>query len=171
MPRASETRSMGMPAGELWELVRDPHHLPRWWPRVERVEGVQGAFFTEVLRSTTGKVLRADFEVTEVDDAQMRIVWSQQIAGTPFAHALSASLTEIHVKPRLGAGAGAATEITLALEHRPKGWFRQAPVARQQGPASQILTGWTGRLGSPLISRAATKTVKEALDGLQRIST
>lgn len=161
---------MGMPAGELWELIRDPHHLPRWWPRVERVEGVESAFFTQVLRSnSSGKLVRADFEVIEVDELQMRIVWSQQIAGTPFAHVLSASHTEVHVRPRVGASAEAPTEVTLTLDHRPKGWLSRAPGAGARTPASAPWTGALGRLGSPLVSRAATKTVKEALDGLQRI--
>lgn len=170
MPRVSETRSMGTPAGELWEMIRDPHHLPRWWPRVERVEGVRGALFTQVLRSSSGKLVRADFEVSEVDEAQMRIVWSQQIAGTPFAHVLSASYTELHVQPRLGASADAVTEVTLTLDHRPKGWFTRAPVMRREDPGTALWTAGLGRLGSPLISKAAARTVKEALDGLQRIS-
>lgn len=171
MPRVSETRSMGTPAGELWEMIRDPHHLPRWWPRVERVEGVRGALFTQVLRSSSGKLVRADFEVSEVDEAQMRIVWSQQIAGTPFAHVLSASYTELHVQPRLGGSANAVTDVTLTLDHRPKSWFGGGPpVAYRSAAAGRLWTAGLGRLGSPLISRAAARTVKEALDGLQRIS-
>jgi uncharacterized protein YndB with AHSA1/START domain len=161
---------MGMPAGEVWELIRDPHHLPRWWPRVERVEGVHGALFTQVLRSSSGKLVRADFEVSEVDETQMRIVWSQQIAGTPFAHVLSASYTELHVQPRLGGSADAVTEVTLTLDHRPKGWFSRAPVMRSEDPGTAFWTAGLGRLGSPLVSKAAARTVKEALDGLQRIS-
>ncbi|MGH2855564.1 MAG: SRPBCC family protein, partial [Solirubrobacteraceae bacterium] len=40
MPTTQRTRTIAAPAGEVWELVSDPHHLPRWWPRVARVEGV-----------------------------------------------------------------------------------------------------------------------------------
>lgn len=170
MPRASQTRVMGMPAGELWQTVRDPYHLVRWWPRVERVEGVDGAFFTEMLRSSSGKLVRADFEVRELDEQQMRIVWAQQIAGTPFAHVLSSSETEVRIRPRMGANANAATEVTLTLDQRSKGWLGGAPPARGGGPATGLWTGALGKLGSPLVSRAATKTVKEALDGLQRIA-
>ena len=42
------------PAEDLWEVVRDPHHLPRWWPRVQRVEDVDGDAFTEVRITAKG---------------------------------------------------------------------------------------------------------------------
>jgi alkyldihydroxyacetonephosphate synthase len=38
VPTTKHTRTIAAPAGEVWELIGDPHHLPRWWPRVARVE-------------------------------------------------------------------------------------------------------------------------------------
>jgi uncharacterized protein YndB with AHSA1/START domain len=171
MPTASDTREISAPAGELWELVSDPHHLPRWWPRVERVEGVEDSSFTQVLRSDSGKVLRADFDVSERDDRQMRLVWSQQVAGTPFARVLSSSEIELKVTPRMGMDQSAATDVTVTLMQTLPGWLAGSPPtpgARMHG--GSIFSGLFARLGSPLIRKAAARTVREALDGLQRIA-
>lgn len=171
MPTASDTRLISAPAGQLWELVSDPHHLPRWWPRVERVEGVEDSSFTQVLRSNSGKVLRADFNVSARDDRQMRLVWSQQVEGTPFARVLASSEIEVKVAPRMGMNQSAATDVTITLVQTLPGWFAGPPAtagARTSGGG--IFSSSFARLGSPLIRMAASKTVKEALDGLQRIA-
>jgi len=54
MPTARRARTIAAPAQELWETIRDPHHLPRWWPRVSRVEDVADDQFTEVLSTSGG---------------------------------------------------------------------------------------------------------------------
>ncbi len=169
MPSASETRVIHAPAGELWEVVCDPHHLARWWPRVERVEAVDGAFFTEVLRSSSGHAVRADFEVTQRDESEMRLVWAQQVAGTPFARVLAASEIELRVQPRMGMNESASTEVTLTISQKLHGWF-VGTSARSPG-SLPMLNGLFARLGSPMVRKAAARTVKEALDGLERIST
>jgi len=33
-------RTVEAPVPEVWKLVSDPYALPRWWPRVSRVEDV-----------------------------------------------------------------------------------------------------------------------------------
>ncbi len=48
--------------------MRDPHHLPRWWPRVTRVEDVEDGAFTEVMRTRKGKFVRADFNLVRADE-------------------------------------------------------------------------------------------------------
>ncbi len=63
MPDASAVRTIAAPAGELWDVISDPHHLPRWWPRVTRVEDVEEDAFTEVMKTRKGKLVRADFRV------------------------------------------------------------------------------------------------------------
>ncbi len=171
MPTASETRTLSTPAGEVWQLVCDPYHLPRWWPRVERVEAVTGSLFTQVMRSSSGRLVRADFERTEHDEAQMRLVWAQQIAGTPFERVLSASQIELVVRPRMGMNESAGSDVTLTLTQtlpRLSGSRAAAsnPGARRAGMPSSLLA----RLGTPMIRKAAVKTVKEALDGLERIA-
>jgi uncharacterized protein YndB with AHSA1/START domain len=130
---------------ELWEVVRDPHHLPRWWPRVARVEAVEGDAFTEVLKSDKGKFVRADFTLLASDETQRRLTWTQQLEGSPFARLLAVAETEVQLTPQ-----GQATDVALEL--------------RQQ------LTGVFPRFGAYLVRRAAAATLEEALDGLERIS-
>ena len=42
MPTARRSRTIAAPAEELWEVIGDPHHLPRWWPRVNTGGGRRG---------------------------------------------------------------------------------------------------------------------------------
>ncbi len=132
---------------ELWEVLGDPHHLPRWWPRVSRVESVDEDAFTEVLMSGKGKMVRADFRLLDTVSLR-RIVWAQQVENTPFARILTSAETEISLSGE-DASDGPATEVTIELR--------------------QTLHGFLARLGSHLVRRAAGSTIEEALDGLERI--
>lgn len=150
MPTARRTRTIAAPAGELWETIRDPHHLPRWWPRVNRVEDVTDGEFTEVLITGAGKYVRADFTLTVCDERERRLCWEQRLEGSPFARLLKSAETEVHLKDLAGEpGAAASTEVTIELR--------------------QALNGFFSRFGAYMVRRAATKTVDEALDGLERI--
>jgi uncharacterized protein YndB with AHSA1/START domain len=163
VPTVRLSRTIAAPPAGVWELIADPHHLPRWWPRVVRVEAVQEDAFTEVLRSDRGRTVRADFRLVQAQPPT-RIVWSQEIGGTPFARVLRSAEVEIALadgapdagavgaQPRTGTGAPpprAATEVTIELR--------------------QALRGLFARLGARFVRRAATATIKEALDGLERI--
>jgi uncharacterized protein YndB with AHSA1/START domain len=154
---ASRSRTIAAPAHELWEVVSDPHHLPRWWPRVERVEDVRDRAFTEVMRTRKGKVVRADFEVASVreSEGERSLRWDQRIEGTPFAMVLSACEIELRLVPR--EGAGTATDVTIELRQELR-------------KGSARLGGSMPRAGGFLVRRAARSTVQEALDGLERIS-
>ncbi len=140
--------------------MRDPHHLPRWWPRVTRVEDVEDGAFTEVMRTRKGKFVRADFNLVQADESARSLTWAQRVQGTPFARLLKSAETEVRLAP-LGAGEGhadggsrggaeAATRVTIELR--------------------QTLTGVFPRLGGHMVRRAAAATLEEALDGLERIS-
>jgi carbon monoxide dehydrogenase subunit G len=151
MPDASRSRTIAASAEDLWDVISDPHHLPRWWPRVSRVEevtltgtGEQDAF-TEVLKTAKGKVVRADFQLVETDEQARRVMWSQQVQGTPFARLLAAAETEV----RLEADTAQATKVTIELR--------------------QVLNGGFPRFGGYMVIRAARATLDEALDGLERI--
>lgn len=146
MPTARASRSIPAPRERVWELLADPHHLPRWWPRVERVEDVRAGAFTEVMRTRKGRVVRADFQVVRSDERAGTLTWCQQVQGTPFEAVLRSAETEL----RLSDGGAAATEVTIELRQRLAGFF--------------------ARLGGPMIRRAARSTLREALDGLERIS-
>lgn len=174
MPRSTVTATVHAPAQEVWELIADPHHLPRWWPRVDRVEGVDGEAFTQVLRSERGRLVRADFLIVESDREAMRLVWSQQVAGTPFATVLRSAETELRLRelPQ-GAAAelgGAATEVTITLDQRPPSPFGGNKLPGGGGTFSQGLYSIFAHLGGFMVRRAAKATAREALDGLQRIA-
>lgn len=151
MPTARRTRTIDATPQELWEVLGDPHHLPRWWPRVSRVEAVTttptGALdaFTEVLMSDKGKIVRADFHLVDAVAGQ-RIVWAQQVESTPFAKVLKSAETEVSLA---GAEDASTTEVTVEMR--------------------QTLQGFLARLGAHLVRRAADSTIDEALDGLERI--
>ena len=50
MPVTRRSKVVGAPPAIVWQTVADPNRLPAWWPRAERVEGVNGNGFTLVLR-------------------------------------------------------------------------------------------------------------------------
>jgi uncharacterized protein YndB with AHSA1/START domain len=144
------SRTIAIPLEEAWALVSDPHHLPRWWPRVERVEGVEAGAFTKVLKTAKGKLVRADFTVAELDRAARTLTWSQQIEGSPFARLLASAETGVELVAE-----GPDTEVTLEL--------RQIPAGARAG------SWFFPRLGGHMMRRAAAATLEEALDGLERI--
>jgi len=153
VPSVSRSRTIALPVAELWELIGDPHHLPRWWPRVDRVEDVDGEAFTEVMRTAKGKLVRADFRVLQSDESARSVTWEQQLEGTPFARLLSEARTRVTLES-LEAGTvptpgPAGTRVTIEMHQR--------------------LTGFFPRFGGFMVSRAASKTLDEALDGLERI--
>ncbi len=147
------------PVAELWAIIRDPHHLPRWWPRVTRVEDVADAAFTEVMKTKKGNTVRADFDVTHVDEAEHVVTWSQRIEGTPFAHVLSSAETELRIAPATAPADGAASEVTIELRQELVGFSMR--LGRISG---------SSRFGGYMVRRAAVATIDEALDGLERIS-
>ena len=128
--------------------MRDPHHLPRWWPRVTRVEDVEEGAFTEVMSTSKGKLVRADFDLVLADEDARTLRWDQRVEGTPFARLLKSAQTEMRLTP--AAGSMPATEVTIELR--------------------QALTGFFPRFGGFMVRRAAAATIDEALDGLERIS-
>jgi uncharacterized protein YndB with AHSA1/START domain len=182
---------------DLWDVLGDPHHLPRWWPRVSRVEAVtltgtgELNAFTEVLTGPSGKIVRADFKLLEQVDRQ-RITWSQEVENTPFARVLRSAETEITLA---GASEGHAThslvpEGHVTLNLTPEGHdagglaegygahssatevtieLRQELQGFSPRPGSGSWIGGLSRFGSPLVRRAARSTIDEALDGLERI--
>jgi len=145
MPTARCTRTIHASPRELWEVLGDPHHLPRWWPRVNRVEAVEPHAFTEVLMSEKGKIVRADFLLVDAVAGQ-RIVWAQQVQDTPFAKVLKSAETEVSLASVEDAY---TTEVTVELR--------------------QTLQGFLARLGGHMVRRAASSTIEEALDGLEAI--
>jgi uncharacterized protein YndB with AHSA1/START domain len=137
------SRTLRASPQELWVIVGDAHHLPRWWPRVTRVESVDDDGFTQVLQTTKGKPVRADFRVVRSNAPSQRR-WAQQLAGTPFARVLARSETEIVLEP----DGDDATRVAISLSQRPRG---------------------VALLGSFMVRAAARRQLEEALDGLEAL--
>jgi uncharacterized protein YndB with AHSA1/START domain len=166
VPTTRRSRTIAAPVMELWEIVSDPHHLPRWWPRIDRVEDVRDGAFTEVMHTKKGKTVRADFDVVRVDAVERVLVWSQRVAGTPFENVLLSAETELRLSPQMTGPT--ASEVTIEL--RQELISREAPfffsfrrrVAEGRGMGAS-------KFGAMMVSRAAAATLEEALNGLEQI--
>jgi uncharacterized protein YndB with AHSA1/START domain len=134
------------PRERVWDLVSDPHHIPRWWPRAQRVEDVRGTpgskrtQWTVALGTSRGSVVRADFRCVSAARPE-RYIWEQDLEGTPFERILKAAILEI----RLDAANG-GTAVTLASRE----WLRGL-----------------SRLGGPMMRRATRRRLEDALDGIE----
>ena len=142
MPTVTRSRTIAAPQPELWELLSDPHHQPRWWPNVERMEAVGEDGFTQVLKTRRGKPIRADFAIIARHPPSM-VVWEQQLPGTPFARVLSESVMQVDLQP-----AADATVVTLSHRLKARGY---------------------SRTGGFLIGRDAAKQLDRLLDGIARL--
>jgi len=163
VPTAAASRTIVASPQAVWDVVGDPHHLPRWWPRVTRVEGVEDGAFTEVLAGRKGKVVRADFKLVQASPPQ-RVVWSQRLQGTPFEGVLASAVTQIDLAPRQD-GADRLTDVRIELRQElPK------PLRARSGGGmlSGVLRG-VPLFGGPIVQRAAARTLEQALDGLTQV--
>ena len=127
MPTTRRSRTVADVPERVWATVSDPYHLPRWWPRVERVEAVTGDHFTEVLSTDRGRSVRADFRVVE-SRAPERRAWEQQVAGSPFERIMFGARTEVRLAPD-----GAGTRVTLAVRQQMRGTARFAGWVVRRG--------------------------------------
>lgn len=148
MPRVTRKRTVAVPTDSVWELVADPYNLPRWWPRVQRVEGVEGRGagmqWTSVLGTTEGRGVRADFRCSEAAEGE-RMAWEQLLAGSPFERHLRRYEIEVELDGRDG-----GTDVALS--------------------AVQALRGLS-KLGSPMMRGAQGRLLDEALEGIERVLT
>jgi carbon monoxide dehydrogenase subunit G len=125
-------------------VVGDPSHLARWWPKVERVEGVGRGAFTQVMKTKKGRNVRADFHVVDADRPRLHS-WAQDLVGTPFERFLALNETTIELEP-----VDAGTRVTITARQKLRGLSRIG--------------------GGFMLKRATTKQLDEALDGLERVS-
>jgi uncharacterized protein YndB with AHSA1/START domain len=144
---SKRTRVLNAPVAEVWKLLEDPYQMPRWWPQITRMEGVQDDHFTQVFVSKRGRTVRADFHLlaSEPPDAEYpsgHRTWTQEVAGTPFERVLQESITEVLVEP-----VPEGTRVTIAQRQKLKGYTR---------------------FGALSMRGATTKRLDRALDGLAR---
>ena len=127
---------------EVWQVISDPAQLPRWWPGVTRVEEATTQAWTTVLTSPKGKSVRMDF--TRVDASEpTRLVWRQEVEQSPFERILAEATTSLELSE-----AEAGTRVAIALDQKPRGWARFAPLQ---------------------FRAAGTRQVQGALEGLERL--
>ena len=147
MARVTRRRVVAAAPSEVWKLVADPYSLPRWWPRVSRVENVERrgsgrrSQWTKVLETSEGRGVRADYRCLSAAENE-RYVWEQELEGTPFARHLRSSQVEIALRPAAG-----GTQVDLSSVQTLKG---------------------LSRLGSPMMRRGQGAILDEALDGVER---
>ena len=146
MPRVTRKRRLDVSPPEIWSVVSDPYHLPRWWPRTQRVENVSGGElkgrrWTQVLETKDGRGIRADYRCVSASTPK-RYVFEQLLEGTPFEGFLSSASTEIRLEPE-----GVGTRVTLESRQRLRG---------------------LSRLGGLMMRRATGRTLAEALGGLEQ---
>ena len=126
-------RTLPAAPAEVWRTVSDPARLPQWWPGVSRVEEATPAAWTTVLTSPKGKSVRADYTRVESEHGR-RLVWRQEVEESPFERILAAATTEIAIEP----AAAGRTEVTIALDQRPRGWARLAPMQLRAAGTRQV---------------------------------
>jgi uncharacterized protein len=120
------------PPEEVWTVVSDPARLPQWWPGVTRVEEATPDAWTTVLSSPKGKSVRVDY--TRVDaEHERRLAWRQEVEESPFERILARATTEIALAPE-----GGGTKVRVALDQRPRGWARFAPLQFRAAGRRQV---------------------------------
>jgi uncharacterized protein YndB with AHSA1/START domain len=136
------------PRADVWSVVSDPYHLPRWWPNVTRVEGVHerkggsGSQWTKVFETQSGKSVRADFRC-RYSRAPEAFGWEQEIPGSPFEKYLRSAVTEIELSD-----ADSGTLVEIETDQRLRGISRFG--------------------GGPMLKRATGRQLDEALDALEQ---
>jgi uncharacterized protein YndB with AHSA1/START domain len=147
MPTATRSRVIAAPLGKVWELISDPYHMPRWWPRCVRVEDVSGSAgakrtrWTVVMETEKGRSVRADYRCVGAT-ANRRYAWEQEIEGTPFERILQSSNVQIELEPE----GGDETRVSVRAEQRLRG---------------------LSRLGSPMMRTGTGRNIDAAIDGIE----
>ncbi|HEX2086641.1 MAG TPA: SRPBCC family protein [Solirubrobacteraceae bacterium] len=143
MPTTRRSRVLPAAPDRVWRVVGDPHHLPRWWPKVRRVEAVTGGRFTQVMRTDKGRDVRADFHIVS-EEAPRSIVWEQDIEGTPFEGFLASAQTAVEAAEERD-----GTRVTITTRHKLKGFARFG--------------------GGTMLKRATRAQLDEALEALEAV--
>jgi uncharacterized protein YndB with AHSA1/START domain len=142
VPTSEAQRTLAASVQAVWKVLEDPHHMPRWWPGITRMEEVEVDRFTQVFVTKRGRPVRADFRIV-VSEPPWRRAWEQELAGTPFERVLNQLVTEVVLEEVPG-----GTRVTIAERQKLRGY---------------------SRTGGFLMRRATVSKLKEALEGLERV--
>lgn len=149
MPVVRRSRTLAASPEQVWTVISDPYHMPRWWPDVKRMEAVEPDRFTQVFTTRKGRAVRMDFHLLSSEppgpggSPPGRRVWEQELAGSPFERVLGEAVTEVVVEPADG-----KTRVTIALRQKLRGY---------------------SRTGGFMLRRAARTRLDEALRGLEEV--
>jgi uncharacterized protein YndB with AHSA1/START domain len=141
---AQRSTTIAADQARVWAVIADPHQLPRWWPSVIRVEAVDAERWTQVHGTKRGRAVRLDFHLLATEPPS-RILWEQEIAGTPLQRVLDEALTEIILEVDR-----AGTRVTIAQRQKLRGY---------------------SRTGGVLVRRGTERILQHALEGLSRACT
>lgn len=136
--RVKRSRRIAAPARDVWALVTDPHHLPRWWPATQRVENVSRAGWTSVSMTPRGRTVRADYSVATTEPPRLAR-WRQDLDGTPFERLFSSLTYELRLAP-----ADQATEVSIEVDQAPRGWARLGVLQLRGAARRQLDTALEG---------------------------
>ncbi|MGI8624166.1 MAG: SRPBCC family protein [Solirubrobacteraceae bacterium] len=126
------TRDLAATREKLWDIVGDPYHEPRWWPRVQRVERVTARGWTSVMTSARGNAVRADW-VVEANEQPTRRRWSQEVENTPFERLFERNAVEVHLER-----APDGTRVTVLFDQQPRGLARVMPFMLRRAMGRQL---------------------------------
>ncbi len=139
MSEAAKRRIVAAPQQRVWDVLADPHHMPRWWPGTKRVEDPREDRWTQVFMTKRGRPVRADFHLL-VSEAPWRRCWAQDVVGTPFERVLAESIIDVTLAPDNG-----GTLVTIVQRQKLRGY---------------------SRTGGLMLRRATNRKLDEALEGL-----
>ncbi len=132
--RIERSRVLATTRERIWDVVGDPWHEPRWWPRVQRVEGVTRRGWTSVMISRRGNTVRADWSV-EASERPIRRRWRQELEGTAFERIFTGYAVEVALE-RVDGG----TEVRLLVDQQPRGFARLMPWTLRRAMRRQLDT-------------------------------
>jgi uncharacterized protein YndB with AHSA1/START domain len=138
MPKTRRSRVIAADRRSVWDVVSDPYHRTRWWPKVARVEDVDerargsGGQWTDVLTTASGKGVRAEFRCLWARDLE-GLAWEQKIEGTPFEKVLKRSVTSVALEDREG-----GTLVAIEADQRLRGLSRLGGFMLRRATGAQI---------------------------------
>jgi uncharacterized protein YndB with AHSA1/START domain len=132
MATARRSRTIAASPETIWGVLEDPHHMPRWWPGVTRMEGVEDERFTQVFTTKKGRPVRLDFRILE-SEAPWRRIWEQELIGSPLERVLAESVTEVVLEPEPG-----GTRVSIEQRQKLRGYSRTGGFMWRRATASRL---------------------------------
>ncbi len=128
--RVRRGREIAADAAAIWRVAADPYHLPRWWPRAQRVEAVTANGWTVGLGTERGRGVRADYTLVEEVPGARR-VWALEVEGTPFERIFSEQLTTLDVSDG---------RVEIEVWQKPRRFARFGGFMMRRGTARNLDT-------------------------------